>query len=167
MLRFGRAGTILCELKEKLRSLREYNVVLIFMRAAMKKILMACLIWANTAMADMPKSAICSPMKGMRLEVSKQESEFKDDRVSNKIGYQFLYDDSLISDSLGFRYTMLSTAGSVVGILHKRLGDTLVTFYPKENKIVMSRHSYDAGLGGFYDWDISAWIMVGDCEFRY
>lgn len=136
----------------------------------MKELLFIFALWLSfiePVNAEVPYMAVCSEMTGKRLEVKKNEQTFTNDRVPYKAIYVFNYKDSVILDNYDGKYTMLSSSSSesIVGIWHALFGDALVTFYPKDNKFVMSKHSYPGALGVMEDVAISAWTMVGDCEF--
>lgn len=136
----------------------------------MKELLFIFALWLSfiePVNAEVPYMAVCSEMTGKRLEIKENKQNFTDDRVPYTATYVFNYKDSIILDNYDGKYTMLSSLPSenIVGIWHAPLGDALVTFYPKENKFVMSKHSYPGALGVMEGVDISAWTMVGDCEF--
>lgn len=114
-----------------------------------------------------PKSAVCGPFKGERINIADNKEITEKDAISSKISYVFVYADKKILDNDGNSYLMLKEDSAIIGILHAQLADNLISFYPDEGRVIMSKHSYFKGFSIGSGIDISAWTMSGKCEFEY
>ena len=133
----------------------------------MKKYILAAFLFLFPSHANAEvTSAICDGLKGKGIYVNKGKVTYEEnEKISSKITFMFIYSDNKIVDNTGNEYVMLKEDGTITGILHSRLTDNLITFYPNDNIVILSKHSYWKGLSTGH-LDISAWTVQGKCEFK-
>ena len=135
----------------------------------MKKILFFLLIvlfsFNVKAGEKRPIAAECSNFKGKRIDYAKGKYEYTDDKISSQITYIFAYDQSSIIGSDGIVFLLLPD--SLSGFYHSYWIDNMITFYPTQKKVSMSKLSYFKRFSNASPIDMATRTLIGDCKFIY
>lgn len=135
----------------------------------MKKILLVlliCLVGGNVkAVEKNPIAAECGNFKGKRIDYAKGKYEYTDDSISSQITYIFAYDQSSIIGSDGIVFLLLPD--SLSGFYYSYWVDNMITFYPEQKKVAMSKHSYFKRFSNASPIDMGTWTLIGDYKFVY
>lgn len=122
-------------------------------------------LFSLSAYAKHPISAVCDKIYGTRIKVHGSEVSIDNDRISSKISFVFDYENELILDNQGSEYVMFAKKDMITGYFSLKKNDMFITFFPKENRVLISKHSYLKPLD--FKIDISSWTMQGECKFEY
>ena len=115
----------------------------------------------DSSAQNLPVSVECSDFKGKTGEMIKDNIKWGDDQISGSVVYVFSYKDGKIFDTQGGDYAMVINGDNITGVSVYPASSNLVSFFPKENTVMMSKHS------NFFDVRLSGWTMVSKCRFSY
>lgn len=119
------------------------------------------------AYAEMPKYAVCQGFSGQMAEINKGKVQFSDDKILSEIRYTFLYDKQKIVDDIGNEYILFVKDHGLVGVAFWDLADSIITFYPRDEIAIMSKHSDFKSFSTQINMEYTAWTMVGRCAYQF
>ena len=133
----------------------------------MKKILLiaSILLISSNVNAEMPKYISCHNPKGQRVEIVNDKKKWMNDQISGDVVYIFANEE--FTDIDGNKYAVIPKTNGFTAIMGNNLVQMMITFFPKDNIAIMSRHSNFKDLIPNDKLHYSSNNFVMNCNFTY